>query len=91
MRYNNPFKFSLYLAAGLPVIAPENAAIAGTIKKYNIGFLINTLEDLNNIKVNNEEYVVMKQNVRLIQQDIIKGNYLRIAVQNLEQAIKAEA
>jgi hypothetical protein len=84
MRYNNPFKFSLYIAAGLPVIAPASAAIAKTIKEYNIGFLINTLEDLNDIQVSKDDYEVMKLNVKEIQKDIVKGNHLRKAVQSLE-------
>ncbi|MEJ7682690.1 MAG: hypothetical protein WKG06_33500 [Segetibacter sp.] len=61
MRYNNPFKFSLYLAAGLPVIAPASAAIAKTIEKYNLGFLINSLADLNNIVISDSEYDTMKK------------------------------
>ena len=58
MRYNNPFKFSLYIAAGLPVIAPRTAAVASTITDYNIGFLINNLDDLNEVEISNEQYQV---------------------------------
>ncbi|HEX8332434.1 MAG TPA: hypothetical protein VF622_07405 [Segetibacter sp.] len=90
MRYNNPFKFSLYLAAGLPVIAPATAAIAKTIQEKNIGFLINDLEDLNNVNVSESSYQVMKENVKVLQKDIVVGNYLRKAVQRLEQSIQAD-
>lgn len=87
MRYNNPFKFSLYLAAGLPVIAPESAAIAKTIEKYNIGFLINSLADLDKIVISESEFVTMKKNVKAIQKDIIAGNFLNKAVTTLEELI----
>jgi hypothetical protein len=90
MRYNNPFKFSLYLAAGLPVIAPSTAAIAYTIKEQNIGFLINNLEDLNNVSISDEEYGIMKENVKALQKDIVAGNYLKKAVLKLEQSIVAQ-
>lgn len=88
MRYNNPFKFSLYLAAGLPVIAPESAAIAKIIEKYNIGFLINSLADLDEIVISDDEYAVMKENVRAIQKEIIAGNFLYKAVTKLEELIE---
>ena len=88
MYYNNPFKFSLYLAAGLPVIAPASAAIAKTIEKYNIGFLINSLADLDEIVINKEEYAEMKNKVKAIQKDIIAGNFLHKAVTSLEELIE---
>lgn len=88
MYYNNPFKFSLYLAAGLPVIAPANAAIAKTIEKYNIGFLINSLADLDDIIVSDNEYAAMKNNVKEIQKNIIAGNFLKKAITQLEELIK---
>lgn len=88
MHYNNPFKFSLYLAAGLPVIAPVNAAIAKTIEKYNAGVLINDLADLDKIAVSDSEYAAMKKNVKAIQRDIISGNFLHKAVTELEELIK---
>ncbi len=88
MHYNNPFKFSLYLAAGLPVIAPEKAAIAKTIKEHNIGFLINSLADLDEIAISDSEYAVMKKNVKAIQKSIVAGDFLHKAVTKLEELIK---
>ncbi len=88
MYYNNPFKFSLYLAAGLPVIAPASAAIAETIEKYNIGFLINSLAELDEIAISDSEYAAMKNNVKDIQKDIIAGNFLKKAITQLEELIK---
>ena len=87
MRYNNPFKFSLYLAAGLPVIAPSSAAIANTIIENKIGLVIETLDSLDNIEIKERDYEEMRENVKAIQKDIIKGNYLRKAIENLEQVI----
>lgn len=88
MKYNNPFKFSLYLAAGLPVIAPSTAAIAATIKAYNIGLLIDSLSDLDTFTISNEEYQQMKQNVLEVQKNIVAGNYLTKAVLKVEELIR---
>jgi hypothetical protein len=88
MRYNNPFKFSLYLAAGLPVIAPADAAIAKTIEKYKLGLLINSLADLDEIAIDAHEYAAMKSNVKAIQKGIIAGNFLRKAVTELEELVE---
>jgi hypothetical protein len=90
MRFNNPFKFSLYLAAGLPVIAPKSAAIAKMIVENKIGFVISTLEDLNTVNITDEDYCTMRQNVKVIQQNIVAGNYLKNAVQKLETLIEAD-
>lgn len=87
MRYNNPFKFSLYLAAGLPVIAPKHAAIAATIGKYNIGFLIESLEELDRVHITDDAYSVMKKNVAGLQKDIKAGKFLTKAVTQLEALI----
>lgn len=46
LQYNNPHKTSLYLAAGVPVIAWEKAAIAEFIKKNGCGFTISSLSEI---------------------------------------------
>ncbi|MGX7052149.1 hypothetical protein [Leuconostoc palmae] len=45
-KYNNPHKVSLYLASGLPVIVKKNTAIANIVVTYNLGIIIDSLEDL---------------------------------------------
>ena len=89
LRYNNPHKFSLYLAAGLPVIAPKDAAIAHLITKYNIGILIESLYDLNDMNVLEEDYQIMKKNCLAIGKDIINGNFFTAAIKNIEEELIA--
>lgn len=48
-RYNTPHKFSCYMAAGLPVIAWKDAAIADEIRKYQVGYLIENLYEINEL------------------------------------------
>jgi hypothetical protein len=84
LKYNNPHKFSLYLAAGLPVIAPADAAIAQVIKQNNIGILVTSLMDLNQIEVTGEDYEQMKKNVIKLQNSITKGGYFSAALKSVE-------
>ena len=48
-RYNMPHKFSCYMAAGLPVIAWKEAAVADMIREYHVGYLIEKLSDINDL------------------------------------------
>lgn len=50
-RYNMPHKFSCYMAAGLPVIAWKEAAVADIIRKYHVGYLVENLYDINNLNL----------------------------------------
>lgn len=45
-RMNNPHKFSLYMAAGLPVIVWSEMAIATVVQRHQLGYVINSLTDL---------------------------------------------
>jgi len=80
LKYNNPHKFSLYIAAGLPVIAPSNSAISHFIKFHNIGLLIDNLLDLDDLPVNEYAYEIMKNNVLKIKEKVVKGEYLTSAL-----------
>ena len=87
LKYNNPHKFSLYLAAGLPVIAPRNSAIGKMITEEQIGFLIDSLHDLNNITIDPEQYRIMKNNCLKIRRQLIKGDYFKTAVKMVEKQL----
>lgn len=89
LKYNNPHKFSLYLAAGLPVIAPKDAAIARLIVKYNIGFLIDSLYDLNDMNVLEEDYQIMKKNCIEIRKEVINGSFFTTAIKKIEGELSA--
>ncbi|MBO9571455.1 MAG: hypothetical protein J7497_04510, partial [Chitinophagaceae bacterium] len=88
MRYNNPHKFSLYLALGLPVIVWKDAAIAEFVKKHNIGFAISGFDDLENLisNISNEQYSEYVKNVEGVSDKIRKGYYLDKAISQLTKS-----
>jgi hypothetical protein len=85
LKYNNPHKLSLYIAAGLPVIAPIDSAIGVFIKKYNIGVLVKSLHDLENISLGMQEYELMKRSVCTIRKQVINGGYFSAALAKVEK------
>ena len=84
-RYNNPHKLSCYVAAGLPVIAWEKAAIADFIKKYDIGYTINSIYDINNIDLS--DYNKKKKNVMKISGKVKEGYYTKRVVNSIIKKI----
>jgi len=87
LKYNSPHKLSLYLAAGIPVIAPASSAVADFIKEHNIGILINDLLELNNLELEDDAYRIMQQNVFAIKEKISAGEYLSAAVNTIEETL----
>lgn len=74
-----PHKFSLYLACGLKIICWKYSAMASLVKKYNIGIVISSLKDVNNIvtsisEIQKEE---MNENVQNLKTTIRQGGMLR--------------
>ena len=83
MKYNNPHKLSLYLAACKPVIIWKEAAAAEFIEKYKVGFSVDSLsemaERLSNLKENDyQEYINSAESLR---KKICKGFYFDKALQ----------
>lgn len=82
LRYNNPHKTSMYLAAGMPVVVWEEAAIAEFVKKNKVGIAVKNLENLaceiNKLSV--EEYAIIAQNARNIGELLRKGQYFQNAM-----------
>jgi hypothetical protein len=87
LKYNNPHKFSLYLAAGLPVIAPVDSAIGQFIREHNIGALINNLHDLENLQIDKISYETLLKNVSGIREKVINGYYFTAAIQSAENSL----
>ena len=77
-KYNNPHKLSCYIAAGMPVIVWEKAAIANLVKKYNIGYTIKNIYDIN--KINFTDYDEKKLNVENLRKNVIEGYYILRAI-----------
>ena len=86
LKYNNPHKTSLYLAADLPVIIWSQAAMADFVKRNNIGIVIDDLHHLSECLkgVSEKDYQEMQQNVRMIGKKIRQGYYFNTALDALK-------
>jgi len=80
LRYNNPHKLSLYIAAGKPIITWKKAAIADFVKRNNIGIVVDSLNELKDIPLS-KDYDFMRSNVIMIKKEIAAGNYLSTALE----------
>jgi hypothetical protein len=87
LRYNNPHKLSLYLAAGLPVIAPRQSAIASLIKSQGIGMLVDSLVELKDLQISAAQHRSYRQNVLKLSVKIRTGYYLNNAISEVEDAL----
>lgn len=87
LRYNDPHKFSLYMAAGLPVIVWTESALAGFVKENGVGICVDSLYDVEEKigAIDNEAYEKICSNVKKIQKKVLHGKYLRKALQVLEE------
>lgn len=87
LRYNNPHKTSLYLAAEIPVIVWDKAAIAEFVQQNAVGVTVSSLEDIKDLfsNLSDADYEMMKNNTRKIAEKIRKGYYFRKAY---EEAVK---
>ena len=82
LRFNNPHKLSLYMAAGIPVITWKEAAIAAFVEENGLGVTVNSLRELPAMlhAVTDEQYSDMKNNVKNIREKVIVGFYFDNAV-----------
>lgn len=89
LAYNNSHKFSLYIAAGLPVIAPAFSAIAHIIKLYGVGILVHSLKDLENMHVSQDDYTVLRANCNKLAQHVISGSFFGTAIEQVERQLQS--
>lgn len=83
LKYNNPHKLSLYLAAGLPVIVWSKAAIAKFVIDNNVGICVNNLNEIND-KIKKSNYELIRNNAIKIGEKIRKGYFLNNCLNTLE-------
>ena len=87
-RYNNPHKASCYLTAGIPIVVWSKSAVAEFVKKYDVGYIINDIYDINNISL--KDYNVKLKNVLKIRKKIINGEYTKSAIAKALNVINKE-
>ena len=85
LRFNNPYKMSLYLAAGIQVLVWSQAAVADFISDNQIGLAIDSLEEIECLMatLSQEHYANFAGNARKIGEDIRTGAYLGAALSKL--------
>jgi hypothetical protein len=89
LRYNNPHKTSLYLAAGMPVIVWKEAAIAGYILKEKCGIAVESIAIIPKIleEMSDEEYHILAQNAERVGRRLRRGDYTRKVLSGIESEI----
>lgn len=81
LKYNNPHKASLYLAAGIPLIVWKESAIADFVKDNGVGVCISSLNDISRLpRCTSDEYKYMSDNAKRISERIRTGSYLKKAI-----------
>jgi hypothetical protein len=92
MQFISHHKLSLYIVSNLPVIAHEKAGSAELIKKFNIGFTVNSLFEIEDkiSRLSEREYERMVQNTYDLAKEITSGNGLQKALSELLNRQKNE-
>lgn len=85
LKYNNPHKFSLYMACGIPVIVWSKSALADFVQKEGVGLVINNLNELHDYFENLswEDYTKYRSNAKRIQKKVVRGEFLSSAIDNI--------
>lgn len=80
--YNNPHKISLYIRCHLPIIIWQKAGLAEFVREHNIGILINSLEELDDVlhQVTPEQYAQMRCNVVALSKELSRGDWAKAAI-----------
>ena len=83
---NNPHKVSMLIAAKMPVVIWEDAALAKFVKKNDIGWVIKNLNDLTDIvkNVSEKEYKTKLKNLEAVSKKIRAGYFLSTALTKCE-------
>lgn len=89
LRVNNPHKTSLYLAAGIPVIIWDEAALAPFIREHGVGLCVARLQDIPAAiaDLSDMEYEEMRCRVAELGAKISSGQYVEAAVLSAVKAL----
>lgn len=87
MKYNNPHKLSLYIAAGLPVIVWKQAAIASFVTAHKIGIVVESLKEVSEkiAAIPDSEYHKMVMAVKKLQEQIVSGSFTKQCLKIVEE------
>lgn len=87
-RYNTiiaPHKFSLAMASGIPVVVASDSNVADLVKQYNLGIVIDSLDDLDSEmeKITSEKYQEFKKNALALGEEVRRGSFSKNVVNKL--------
>lgn len=85
-KYNNPHKLSCYIAAGIPVIVWRKSAIADFVDKYNIGYKISNIYDINHLDFS--DYNQKLKNVKEISEKVRSGYFTKKVMSEILNDLK---
>lgn len=91
-RYNNPHKLSLYIATGIPFIVWKEAAVADLVRKYDIGYCVSNLREIDDIMENltPERYAKLVDHIKPLQQKVLHGEFLTNAIHKVLQYMEKD-
>jgi hypothetical protein len=83
---NNPHKVSMLIAAKMPIIIWEKAALAEFVKKNDIGWAISNLDELTDLvkNISDKEYSKKLKNIEKVSEKVRSGYYLTKALERCE-------
>ena len=88
--YNAPYKASLYIASGLPVLFWNKMGISAFIKEKNAGIPIVSLNDLSEVigSLSQNQINNLNKNTLELSKDLISGNQYRKCIESILENIK---
>lgn len=88
LRFNNPHKTSLYLAAGIPVVVWDKAAVADFVIREKVGITISSLEEMQATleKITEQDYIQLRNNAKQISNKLKSGYYSKQVLKTIRSA-----
>lgn len=89
-KINNPHRVSMNLAAKMPLIIWNEAALSDFVRENKVGIIVNSLNDIEKIisNVTDKEYNEMLENLEIISSRVTSGFYTKKAVREVVDKIK---
>lgn len=92
LKYNCPHKTAMYIAAGLPVIVWSESAMAGFVRKNQVGICVDSIYDIEHVlaELSSDDYEEMLGHVKEQQAKVADGYHITKAVREIEEYLQFE-
>ena len=85
LKYNNPHKASLYLAAGKPIVVWKESALAKAVERMGIGRCVANLNELETLPAyGSAEYAAMAEKVAAVSRQLRDGGMLKRVLREID-------